>query len=82
MRDKTVVLGRLVAVCNELEVLPGDAAQWILTDLVDGNVLDSMTLLQLAALIEEEFGVVVSHEEFVAQGRTLDALAARIASRA
>lgn len=78
MRDKKAVLERLIQLCDELEILPGGAAAWLNRDIVEAAHIDSMALVQLSAVVEEEFGVEVTREDLVFI-RTLDQLAARIA---
>ncbi len=51
-------------------------------DLVDSGVVDSMGLVSLQAAVEGEFGVRIPEAVFVAELRTLDAVAAHLADRA
>jgi phosphopantetheine binding protein len=78
MRDKKAVLDRLIQLCDELGILPGGAAAWIERDIVEAADIDSMALVQLSAVVEEEFGIEITREDIVFV-RTLDQLAARIA---
>jgi acyl carrier protein len=80
LSDKPTVLDRIIAFCNELELLPGNAAEWIHADLVERQLLDSMTLLQLEVLVEHEFGVRIARAELVTTTRSLAALAAYVAA--
>jgi hypothetical protein len=79
VRDPKQVLGRLIQLCDELEVLPGGAAGWLDRDIVEAAHLDSMALVQLSAIVEEEWGVVVTREDIVFV-RTLQQLAVHISS--
>jgi acyl carrier protein len=79
-QDKVPILKRIIALCNELELLPGDAARWIHADLIETRLVDSMTLLQLEALVEHEFGVRIAREKFIHTGLTLHGLAQYLAT--
>ena len=79
MSNATAILERLVKLCDELEILPGGAARWIREDLIESAQIDSMALVQLSALVEDEFGVAISREELVSKVRTLQQVAEHIA---
>ena len=78
LRDQAAILERLIQLCDELEILPGGAARWAGVDLIETAQVESMQLVQLSAVIEEEFGVAISREEMVHKVRTLEQVAAFI----
>lgn len=78
LRDKAAILKRLIELCDELQIFPGGAAPWASVDLIEEAQVESMALVQLSAVVEEEFGVAISREEMVAKVRTLDKVAERI----
>jgi hypothetical protein len=75
LRDKATVLDRLIRLCDELEIFPGGAARWADVDLIETAQVESMALVQLSAVIEEEFAVAISREEMVSKVRTLEQVA-------
>ncbi len=75
LRDKDAILKRLVEICDELGIFEGGAARWTAVDLIEDAQVESMSLVQLSAVVEEEFGVAISRDEMVAKIRTLEKVA-------
>jgi acyl carrier protein len=70
------VLPGLLECCIEQGLFVGEAAIDPGVDLVESGLVDSMGLMMLASLIEETYDLVIPEALFVAELRTLAAIAA------
>ena len=71
--DRNEVKNRLLKMCVENEIFKfSDLHASLTIDLVDYGMVDSMSLMTLQGLIDEEFNVEIATELIVIELRTID----------
>lgn len=75
-KEIRIIKEELFAACLEQGLFEAADAPGIWNaDLIDSGAIDSMGLLTLEGILEEDFGVAIPHEMLVAELRTLNKLA-------
>ncbi len=81
MSKQSDILKALVSLCDEHHLFDTPAALMAKKDIIDECMIDSMTLMQLQALVEEKFKISIPNATVIKELRTLEDLAGYIAQR-
>ncbi len=80
MANKDQILTSLVNLCDEHHLFDQPAKDVVGKDLIEDCMIDSMTLMQLQALVEEKFKLAIPNATVIKELRTLNDLATFIAA--
>jgi acyl carrier protein len=65
MADREAIKNRLITMLKEQQIFDRDPETILENDLVEDGLVDSLSLTQLRALVEEEFSVNIDEKTFI-----------------
>ena len=66
---------KIIEICEELDILNiTNFEEYLDVDLYEGGFVDSMSLTYFSAIVENQFGIEIPIEMFIAELRTINSI--------